>query len=218
MPDTTQNIVHPVTPIHNHAGKTQPAGSCWTGKERRVARYVDFNIQIRMLIALIVLETGGIVAAITYLYLDFSAIIQAQMYRIHHQPETLFSILLTETGQVLVVLLGVNLLAIFVADRIWVHYVGRVLGAFRVLADKVSDLDFSQDRKPTVKHDVLNRMRTWRTKERMRILALHDNLQAIEKEADFVHDPTSKEAIYQHLLKMQQTLPAYSHQYLERKH
>ncbi|MEO5348095.1 MAG: hypothetical protein H7836_00365, partial [Magnetococcus sp. YQC-3] len=184
------------------------------GPERRKSRYVDFRLQMRMLVALIVLETGGVIGALLYLYFRFSELILANMYRFHHEAESLYSLLSAEVGGVLLLLLGGNLLAIFVADRIWVRHVSCVIREFRLLANKVADLDFSRDSKPTVKHGVLERMLVWRTKERVRLRTFREELLTLHLHAG-INDPRSQEQLRQRLLLLRQILPEYSSQYLD---
>ncbi|MBF0161301.1 MAG: hypothetical protein HQL88_03345 [Magnetococcales bacterium] len=201
--------MHSDNSLHTQGGDSTP----WPHRERRRRRYVDFRMQTSMLIALIILEIGSVIGALCYLYWRFNSLIRAQLYRIHHDSDSLFTLLLTEVGTVLFCLLGINLLAIFVADRIWGSYVRRVLGAFRTLSNRVADLDFRSEHPPPTKHEVLVRMLTWRSKERVRLRTIREGLQALSAEEP--HTPQARERLRQQLQKIAATLPDYSRHYVK---
>lgn len=211
---------HPSSPVEGTQGGTESMegtkSEAWPFKERRRSvRYLDFKVQMHMLVALIVLEVGLVVAGIFYLYARFSDIIKTSLYRIHHGSDTLFSMMLTEMGQMLVVFVGVNMLAVFLADRIWVHYVRSVLGSFRALVNRVADLDFTKDGKPRVQHRVLDQTLAWREKERVRASSVRDITRSLKPHADF-SDPKVLEELGRQLTEVRQSLPSYSRRFVGR--
>ena len=168
-----------------------------------------------MLVAMVFLEVGLVIAGMVYLYGRFSDIIEANLYRIHHQADALFSLLLTEMEQMMVMLIGINLLAILIADHIWTRYVKRVLNTFRLLVNKVADLDFREDGKQPTEHKVLSRTLIWRKKERDRALAIRAMLQSLKAETDF-SDPKVVDALHHRLTEVRRRLPPYSRRYVGR--
>lgn len=171
-------------------------------------RYVDFRIQMRMLIALVILETGLAGGGVGYLYWRFKTIIEENMYRIHHAPQNAFSQLMEETGWVILVMLGINLVGLYLADRLWGGYVRKVLGTFTALAVKVTDLDFRPDTESPDQHASLDLMLEWRQKERMRALAVRE----IVRDCDQV----PQEQLVKKLQQLRTILPPYSRRFVGR--
>ncbi|MBF0427465.1 MAG: hypothetical protein HQL94_00970 [Magnetococcales bacterium] len=172
--------------------------------------YVDFRIQMRMLIALVILESALVCGGVGYLYLRYKAVIEENMYRIHHVPQDFFSLLLEETGWVVAFMLVLNLLGLFFADRVWGWYVKRVLGSFTALSFKVTDLDFCEDRESPEQHVVLDLMLTWRQKERRRALEIRAIMEQIETDKD------QHEQLVKHLKQLRAVLPVYSRRFVGR--
>lgn len=195
-----------------HPTRSQPRKSAW---RRYLDKHVDFNIQIWMLVALIFLEVGLVLIGIYYLHIRFLAIIEANLYRIHHGSDPLLFQLLTEVGGAVAILVGINLLALFVTDRVWWGHVKGILNAFIVLVNKVADLDFTQDEKPFSQHKVLDQTLLWRKKERERALAIREALKPLDAEADF-SDPIVLDRLRQQLTLVRQHLPPYSRRYVGR--
>ncbi|MBF0629144.1 MAG: hypothetical protein HQL91_13080 [Magnetococcales bacterium] len=172
----------------------------------RQRHFVDQQIQLGMMIALVALEIMLIVASLWVLYGRFQTLIEENLYRIHPLEHDLFTLLLQETGWVLLGLVLVNLMGLWCADRIWMWYVRRVLGNFVQLANQVADLDFRADRALAKVHAVLELMIQWRAKERQRAEAIRELLGALEQ-------APAEERIL--LLKRLRTLiPPYSRQFL----
>ncbi|MBF0126232.1 MAG: hypothetical protein HQM02_03380 [Magnetococcales bacterium] len=175
------------------------------GLERR---YVDFRIQMRMLIALVLLETGLAGGGVGYLYFRFKAIIEENLYRIHHGGQSVFQQLLEETGWVVLVMLVVNLAGLLIADRLWVGYVQRVLGSFTALAVKVTDLDFRSDGESPDQHASLELMLSWRQKERDRALAVRELVRDLDQV------PPARQV--ERLRRLRAILPPYSRRFVGR--
>ncbi|MBF0146609.1 MAG: hypothetical protein HQL84_16625 [Magnetococcales bacterium] len=181
-------------------------------------RYVDYKIQMRMLLALVVMELGIISVGLFYLYHRFSTLIDANLYRIHRQASSdMFTLLLYETGWVIGVSLLVNLAALFIADRLWVNYVHSILMAFGLHADQIADLDFrDQHSNHAPKHESLDMIQMWQQGERQRALAIRAAIHAIDPDA--VDDPHGREQIVKQLTTIQSLLPPYSSRFVGRTH
>ncbi|MBF0153178.1 MAG: hypothetical protein HQL64_05510 [Magnetococcales bacterium] len=170
--------------------------------------YVDARIQMRMLIALLVLEIVLAAGGVVYLYFRFEAIIEESLYRIHHATQDIFSLLSEEMGWVVLGMLLINLAGLLAADRVWIWYVKRVLGTFTTLAVKVSDLDFSPDQVSPDQHVALDLMLAWRQKERDRARAIRTILAHA--------DTTNNEQLAARLRELRANLPPYSHRFVGR--
>lgn len=146
----------------------------------RKIHYIDHALQKWMLIALVLLEVLVLSAAGAILYWRLSLIVDESVYRIHlgDQP-SMFSVLLKESMSVLTGLVAANLLALFVADRIWVRYVGGIVLSLRGLLTKSRGLDFTQDADMVQRHKVVALALGWRRQERARLLALRESIEVV---------------------------------------
>ncbi len=181
-------------------------------------RYVDYKIQMRMLLALLALELTIMTAGLFYLYYRFSALIDANLYRIHRGTSSdVFSTMLTETGWVIGISLLVNLTALLIADRLWVTYVRSILTTFGSHADQIADLDFrDQQTNLGTKHKALGMIQTWLQGERQRALTIRTVLNTID--INTCDDPQSQKDILTHILTIQNNLPPYSRRFIGRNH
>lgn len=169
----------------------------------RKIHYIDHVLQKWMLIALVVLEVVVLSAAGAILYWRLSQVVDDTVYRIHFgdQP-SMFSVLLKESLWVLAGLVAANLLALFVADRIWVRYVRSIVMSLGALLTKSRDLDFSQDADMLQRHKVVTLALGWRRQERARLQRLQ---QAIEAAA--TQPPATEDEFRASLLALRGHLP-----------
>lgn len=177
-------------------------------------RYVDYKIQMRMLLALVVLELTIISIGLVYLYHRFSTLIDANIYRIHKDTSSdVFTTLLYETGWVVGVSLLVNLVALFIADRLWVNYVRSILISFGSHADHIADLDF-RDQHPNItsKHSSLDMIQAWSRGERQRALDIRLAVGAID--LNEINNQSGWKQIRNHLITIQKLLPPYSRRFM----
>ena len=146
----------------------------------RKVHYIDHVLQKWMLIALVVLEVVVLSAAGAILYWRLSLIVDESVYRIHFggQP-SMFSVLLKESLWVLAGLVAVNLLALFVADRIWVRYVRSIVIALSDLLTKSRGLDFRDDADMLQRHKVVSLALGWRRQERARLQRLQRAMETV---------------------------------------
>jgi len=125
---------------------------------------------------------NAVAGAILYAKLNIAA--DESLYRIHlTSGPSMFSVLLKESLPILGGLVVANLLALFVANRIWFLYVNGILVALRDLLSRTRDLDLQADLGVPTRHPVLARALAWRSAERARHLALRESLEIIEKAA-----------------------------------
>ncbi|HIJ84944.1 MAG: hypothetical protein HW380_3365 [Magnetococcales bacterium] len=183
---------------------------------RMGVRYVDYKVQMRMLIALVAMELTIISVGLAYLYYRFASIIDANIYRIHKQASTdVFSVMLQETTWVLSVSVLINLAALLIADRVWIRYVRSIVGAFGSQADRIADLDFRVDHPELeTQHESIDMIQTWYRGERQRSMEIRTALNAIV--LNDVDDPEGRERIRGHLVTIQKLLPPYSRRFVGR--
>lgn len=145
---------------------------------QRKIKYIDHALQKWLLVALVVLEVIVLSIAGTILYVRLNAIVDESLYRIHFggQP-SMFSVLLSESMRIIGGMIAVNLLALFVADRIWVYYVRAILGELRRMFACTRVLDFRGDPAIHQRHKVLSLAQDWRRAEKERHVALNQSLE-----------------------------------------
>ncbi|PIW28148.1 MAG: hypothetical protein COW30_08440 [Rhodospirillales bacterium CG15_BIG_FIL_POST_REV_8_21_14_020_66_15] len=159
--------------------------------------YLDNRIQGVMLIALVVMEATLTLGGIGVLYNRYTTIIDANLYRIHADTNgpTLLELMLTSLGEVLLVILVVNIAALVVADRIWVFFVRRVLKDFREQLQRMSRLDFRIRQNSEGRHRILDSVLEWTITENERHKLLRDEMEALSKA--FEQDgPTPKNILH----------------------
>lgn len=185
-------------------------------RNKRQRKYVDFAIQMRMLIALVVMEVVLVAAGVWYLYLRFNTIVEANLYRIHQTPgESPLEVLVKEAGIVVLALVVANVLAMVVADRIWILYVRRVLNKFTALAQRTRDFDLREDTDKDHSHEVLVRMLAWRWAERKRALNVRAAIRNLSPDADF-DNPMVRQEFLRNLQWLRRALPPYSRRFVGR--
>ena len=169
----------------------------------RKIHYIDHVLQKWMLIALVTMEVLVFSAAGAVLYWRLGLVVENSLYRIHFggQP-SMFSILLKESLWVLAGLVAVNLLALFVADRIWVRYVRSIVLSLRGLLIKSRGLDFTPDADTVQRHKVVALALGWRRQERARLLALRESTEVVVDSSSATDD-----AFRASLLAMRGRLP-----------
>lgn len=157
---------------------TPPSSAPGSPHSRKI-HYIDHVLQKWLLIALVALEVIVLSVAGGILYWKLSQVADEALYRIHFgQQPSLFSVLLKEAMWVLTGLVTVNLLALFMADRIWVRYVRSIVLSLRDLLAKSRELDFSEDTEMLRRHKVVTLALDWRHHERARLLMMRDLIQA----------------------------------------
>lgn len=185
-------------------------------RQERQRRYVDFALQMRLLVALIVMEILLVGGGLYYLYWSFSQIFQRNLYRVHPPaPEETLRLLLGETGWVVGALVAAHLLALLVADRLWVGYVKRVLQKFRALAQRIEALDLSEEGEETPNHASVALIQAWRRHERRRSLSIKGFMGGILPQVD-LRDPQEQEILKRHLRRIRRVLPPYSRRFVGR--
>lgn len=150
-----------------------------TSKRKR--KYIDFKLQGFLSIALIVLETSMLVAAMIYLYFRFSHLISENMFTIHRaEQDSLFIILITELGIVIAAMAVANSLALVIAHVFWSHYVKSILVKFRHYLKNMHELNFGiKIEKKNQHHKIIRLLETWRKQEFKRMAALKNQMELL---------------------------------------
>ena len=148
---------------------------------KRRTVYVDGAVQKWLLIALVALEILLISAALWVLYLQLSELLEANLYRSHfsdkpHVYPLLFKNALIGLGG----LVAINIVVLWVADRLWSRHVNSILRPVLELLGKVEGLDFAEASPPAASHRVIGLAYRWRKAERERLLRLRAEIARLE--------------------------------------
>jgi hypothetical protein len=150
---------------------------------RRRVRLVDDQLQKSLLVALVLMETAAVALAIWMLYQALGRIVDENTYRIHFSNGPSISVQLFIEGlRVLGAMLALNLLALFVADRIWAWYVVRIVGQLDRMMDASSALDLRPQAPISCQHSVLERADDWRAVELRRLAQLREDVRRLPEQ------------------------------------
>lgn len=160
--------------------------------------YLDRKIQGVLLTCLIVLEVLLGLAGIWVLYNQYSSIIDASLYRIHPDPDapTLAEIMLGAMGQVIAAIFAINIVALVVADRIWVWYVRKVIASIEGSLTRIASLDLRADTDRSGLHRIIDTINRWRDQEHERCSQIHHAAAILTDDIDPAR-PEKKELILQ---------------------
>lgn len=147
---------------------------------RRRLRIVDDMLQKWLLVALVVMESVLVTAAIWFLYRELDAAVDENLYRVHFTGSVdMLSLLVREGLPVLGALLLANLGALLVADRIWVCYVNNILGHLGALVGASGRLDLRPLPPPPASHAVLDQAIQWREGEAQYLAQVRASIAAL---------------------------------------
>ncbi|MDO8413619.1 MAG: hypothetical protein Q7S51_07520 [Gallionellaceae bacterium] len=152
-----------------------------TVKRRTV--YVDGAVQKWLLITLVTLEIMLISAALWMLYIQLNDLLEANLYRSHFSDKPhIYPLLLKNALIGLSGLVVINIVVLWVADRLWSRHVNSILHPVIELLSKVEALDFREDVPVSVVHRVIGLAHRWRKTEHERLLKLRAEIAKLEAE------------------------------------
>lgn len=174
--------------------------------QQRRRHFIDTKLQGRLLVALVLLEVIMLGLATLYLYLRFSAIIDANLFVIHRPAQTeLLPEFLAQMGWVVLVMSLVNTLALLAAHALWSGYIKRVVQAFRLRLAQIARLDLRPcQQADTIHHSVIERIESWRVQEQHRL----GNIHRLITQLDFpsTYTATDRARISERLASLRQLL------------
>lgn len=157
-----------------------------TYKTRRTRRFVDFKVQGALSVALVLLELVLFIGALGYLYVQFSQLLENNLYTIHQSTQQdLLIVMLKAVGFIVLVMSFVNLAAVVFAHAVWQRYVGAVLHVFRWRLIEFKQGNF--DRKiqgSDTSHGLLDHMEQWRQCERTLQTAINAHVLKLQALGD----------------------------------
>ena len=157
---------------------------------RRTRHFVDFKVQGALSVSLVLLELALFIIAMGYLYVQFSQLLENNLYTIHQSAQQdLLIVMLKAIGFIVLVMSFVNLAALGFAHAVWQRYVGAVLHVFRCRLIEFKQGNF--DRKiqgNDTSHGLLGNMEQWRQRERTLQTAINAHVLKLHALGD---QPTS---------------------------
>lgn len=149
--------------------------------KRRII-YVDDKVQKRLLLALLALEILLVIGTLWVLYLQFGKVVDDNLYRVHLSNKPHIYPMLLETALTgLSGLVMINIVALWIAGRVWVGYVNSIVKPFMELMDKVEALDFSEDMAVDIPHKVVGLSLAWRHIQRQHLLRLRTEIAKLDE-------------------------------------
>lgn len=140
------------------------------GHRIRRRKLLDLRLQGGLLVALVVLELAMLIVGMLYLYVQFSAAIEANLFTIHRTARVaLLPVFLEEMAKVVVTMGVINTLALLLANHLWVGHIRQVLSAFRARLQRIEALNLRRaGTNEPVRHEVITLLDQWRQREGIR--------------------------------------------------
>lgn len=150
-----------------------------TNYQRRI-KLIDSRLQGGLIVPLIILESVIVAVALTYMYFDYSALLEEYMYSIHRLGhEDFFLRLMRELVVVVTIMTFVNVLLLMIANSLWVRHIKSILSCFRHSLGAVKQLDLRSRPPCPAEHEVLTQLEQWRQREASRFTQLNEHLPQI---------------------------------------
>ncbi len=146
--------------------------------------YVDEAVQKWLIVALVTIEILLLSGALWVLYLQLSGALDANLYRAHFAGKPRIYPPLETALISLAGLAAVNIVALWIADWVWVRHINSILQPLTELTGKIEALDFSEDAPAATGHEVIALTRAWRKTERQRLLCLRAEIARLEVHGD----------------------------------
>ncbi len=151
---------------------------------RRRMRYVDSPLQ-RWLWFVVALEVAAVAACLGLLHWRLDDLMEANLYRAHlGSAQAIIPVLMEQGLKLLLLFIVANIIALWLAIRVWTRYVGGIVAEFVSVVEKTRRLDFSSDEAVPLHHEVLSRAVEWRARERERLIAIRQELSAMGAEQE----------------------------------
>ena len=145
-------------------------------KHVRHIKYVDENLQLRLLVALVLFELLLTALGTGYLYLEFSKILEEQLYSVHLSTDGGYAGLMERVLYVLAGITVVNIAMLLVVDRFWLGQVNGLMLKLDQYIGKLIRLDFTRTNIPPSDHRLLDLLSRWFEKERQIQVQLRENI------------------------------------------
>ena len=176
-------------------------------ENRRKIKYVDKNIQGYLMMLLIILDVTMVIAAMLYLYFSFNSIFEESIYLIHQSAHKPFYIkFIFEMVKVVVVMSLINVIALFIANRIWINYIKKIINYLNSTMNCVKHLSVKfppANDVPT--HDLSDQIARWQRHEVTRANNIHAIIDNLPQPSEKLNTDALTKAIAELHLQLQFT-------------
>lgn len=154
------------------------------GLTKRRIKYVDDAVQKGLLITLVALEILLVSVTLWILYLQLIGTVEANLYRAHSAGKPDINPLLQTALIGLGGFLVINIIVLWVADRLWARRLKSILQPFTELMLKTEKLDFSSDTHQFKPHKLVEVAQIWRSAERQRLINLRKAIHQLSESGE----------------------------------
>jgi hypothetical protein len=164
---------------------------------RRHIKYVDQQLQLWLLVALVLFELFLTALGTGFLYLQFNQILEVQLYSVHLSPDGGFQGLMERVLYVVAGLTIVNIAALLAADRYWLSYVAGLMGKLDESIGKLIRLELTPADIPASEHRLLDLLSRWFVQERQLHLDMRGRITALSERLEHYTEQDRSEILEQ---------------------
>ena len=149
---------------------------------KRKRKYLGWSLQGNLIFAIVILEIATLAATIFFLNVQFTTILDHDLYAIHRSSQ---SDLLSKISEQIVLaascMLLINALFLFAILRFWSDQIKTITSSIRIYMSQIKSLQFtSHVPEPASGHELIKVMEKWISAERERNFSLRQKISAIE--------------------------------------
>lgn len=174
-------------------------------KPRR-KKYIDTNIQGRLIAALLLLEVVLFTVAMWFVYQELQTAIDSSLYRVHKpavdSAPILFNALVTTVPWVILV----NVLMLVGIDQLWGKHLGNIIKPLRKIITDLNTMDLRTHPDIGAEHKVLDHARDWIVQERERCNKIRKLTQSLPDQIN-LSNSEDKENLSESLKSIKRNLP-----------
>ncbi len=158
-------------------------------KNRRKKLFIDQNIQGYLIMSLVLLEVVIVVTAMSYLYFEFNAIFDANIYQIHKShSNSIYKLLDMEMAKVVIVTSLINLTVLFIANLLWLRHIKKIIAYFRNTMQSIKNLSLNFSRPDDLpSHDLTQQLEKWQQHEKTRAQKIHDLIISLPEDPEMIN-------------------------------
>lgn len=175
---------------------------------RRSRHYIDALVQGRLFWAMLFLEILLFAGSLIWLYQDFGAVIEANLYRIHYSSNESGASLFSVLWKIIPIVVLFNILAIWLADIVWRRYIKHIVRTLEKFIYQAAELDLrAVPMAVHVEHEVINKARLWQQHERQRYREIQKGVAALTSDLSkqsglSAHETDENNKVYDALIQL----------------
>ena len=151
---------------------------------RRRQHLIDKKVQGQFLTALVIIEVLIFALGMMMVYQDMQAVMEDNLYRVHQHVQGGRPLLLKQLLLTVPWIIGVNIVLLIIADRIWQRNVQVIVAELQAVLEKVRKLDLRGYHVHGDQHEVLQQAEHWFGVERERYHQLHTGVHQLPEQLE----------------------------------